>query len=157
MTADPGEVASALGLGYINESEDFADPIYMYSSQICGSIPLFRMYSNDMKDHFYTADAGERDRTIADGGYADEGILGYVLPANAAAVQTQKSETAPTTKPAGAPTDKTADEAPLTNSNTNSNTKAGTSSQIKSTSQTTLLFPGSTGACVLASLFRISH
>jgi hypothetical protein len=38
------------------------------------------MYNGGMGDHFYTIDAGERDRAVGSLGYVDEGIACYVLP-----------------------------------------------------------------------------
>ncbi|KAL4877002.1 hypothetical protein BJY04DRAFT_222504 [Aspergillus karnatakaensis] len=43
-------------------------------------VPLFRLYSQDALDHFYTVSAMERDATIGQFGYYDEGISGYVFP-----------------------------------------------------------------------------
>jgi hypothetical protein len=49
---------------------------WMASSALCGSTPLFRLYSGSA-GHFYTIDAGERASAIASG-YVDEGISGHV-------------------------------------------------------------------------------
>ena len=38
--------------------------------------PLYRMYSQKDKDHFYTSDAAERDRATTEG-YVNEGVVGY--------------------------------------------------------------------------------
>jgi hypothetical protein len=45
---------------------------------VCGSTPLFRLFSSAAGNHFYTISASERDNAIANFGYADEGIAGHV-------------------------------------------------------------------------------
>ncbi len=47
---------------------------------LCGAIPLYRLYSETASDHFYTTSAAERDNAIAQYGYRDEGVAGYVWP-----------------------------------------------------------------------------
>ncbi|KAG2126594.1 hypothetical protein DEU56DRAFT_742860, partial [Suillus clintonianus] len=49
-------------------------------SNICGSIPLYRLYSADGTDHFYTTSLSEADNAVAKLNYASEGIAAYVLP-----------------------------------------------------------------------------
>ncbi|KAJ7918206.1 hypothetical protein B0H13DRAFT_2321686 [Mycena leptocephala] len=55
---------------------------FIYPSQICGSIPFYRMYSSATAAHFYTINETDRDARLASGGWADEGIAGYVLDLN---------------------------------------------------------------------------
>lgn len=44
------------------------------------AVPFFRTYNPSQIDHFYTTDAGERDRAVSLSGYVDEGIVAYVYP-----------------------------------------------------------------------------
>lgn len=53
---------------------------YIYAEQVCGSIPLYRTYDVAGTDHFYTTNEQEYEGVVA-GGFANEGIVGYVLPA----------------------------------------------------------------------------
>ncbi|KAJ3562052.1 hypothetical protein NP233_g9815 [Leucocoprinus birnbaumii] len=53
---------------------------YLYTSQVCGSVPLYRLYSASRFDNFYTINSTERQNNINNGLYADQGIVGYVLP-----------------------------------------------------------------------------
>ncbi|KAF7324395.1 hypothetical protein MVEN_02645500 [Mycena venus] len=55
---------------------------YIYPTQICGSIPYYRLDNSGATDHFYTVSEAERESTLAEGGWSDEGIVGYVLPPN---------------------------------------------------------------------------
>jgi hypothetical protein len=72
-TTDPG--CEGVG-GAINEGS-FG---YIGVTQIEGSTPLYRLFHSQPNDHFYTADAAERDyaKTL---GYKDEGVAGYVFTA----------------------------------------------------------------------------
>lgn len=54
---------------------------YVSSVQLPYTVPLYRVYKALLYDHFYTVDAQVKDSCIANLGYTDEGILGYVLPA----------------------------------------------------------------------------
>ncbi|KAJ7627980.1 hypothetical protein DFH06DRAFT_1006585, partial [Mycena polygramma] len=65
--------AAATG-GYV--LEDLA-PMFIYPTQVCGSVPLYRSYSSAKTDHFYTTSQSEQD-TLQ--GYNFELIAGYVLP-----------------------------------------------------------------------------
>ncbi|MEE2644648.1 MAG: hypothetical protein VYD19_06910 [Myxococcota bacterium] len=44
----------------------------------CGAVPLYRLYKASVDNHFYTLNAGERDRAADMLGYQREGIAGYV-------------------------------------------------------------------------------
>lgn len=47
----------------------------------CGSTPLYRVFHAGNNHHFYTISAAERDNAVANLGYADEGVAGYVWQA----------------------------------------------------------------------------
>jgi hypothetical protein len=71
-----GERDAALRGGYANEgAAGFA-----FLSEEPGTIPLFRLFSSSLHDHFYTTSAAERDQALSRFGYIDEGIAAYVLP-----------------------------------------------------------------------------
>ncbi|KAJ6590502.1 hypothetical protein DFH09DRAFT_1358712 [Mycena vulgaris] len=53
--------------------------MYLYPTQLCGSVPLYRSYSEIRTHHFYTADAVERDQA-ASSGYVYQLVAGYVFP-----------------------------------------------------------------------------
>ncbi|KAJ7486928.1 hypothetical protein FB451DRAFT_1554084 [Mycena latifolia] len=69
---------------------DSGPAMYIYPTQICGSVPLYRLHSGDLRDHFYTIDAAERDAAV---GYADEGITGYVFPPSSGSAGTTTKTT----------------------------------------------------------------
>ncbi|KAH7662456.1 hypothetical protein AAVH_43583, partial [Aphelenchoides avenae] len=46
------------------------------------TVPFYRMYRLDVHDHFYTTNAAEVASAKA-GGYAEEGVVGFILPAKA--------------------------------------------------------------------------
>lgn len=76
-TTSAAELSTAVGSnGYTFEGV----PGWIYPSQVCGSIPLFRTYDAQGTDHFYTTSQAEYESVVA-GGFADEGVVGYVLPA----------------------------------------------------------------------------
>ncbi|KAJ7921974.1 hypothetical protein B0H13DRAFT_1604063, partial [Mycena leptocephala] len=75
-TISTAERDSAVKNGYALQTE----PIYIYPTQICGSIPLFRLFSATGKNNFYTTSESERLNFIANEGYTDVEIAGYVLP-----------------------------------------------------------------------------
>ncbi|KAJ6465571.1 hypothetical protein DFH09DRAFT_529576 [Mycena vulgaris] len=52
---------------------------YIYPTQICGSVPFYRLSKLALHDHFFTASETERIVYIDSQGYADEGIAGYVF------------------------------------------------------------------------------
>lgn len=51
---------------------------YWSPRPLCGSTPLYRMYSAEAGNHFYTISAPERDNAIGNLGYRDEGVVGHV-------------------------------------------------------------------------------
>ena len=63
-------------LGYNREGTQ----AYVYTAQVCGSIPLYRTYDVQGTDHFYTPSEQEYEEVVA-GGFANEGITGYIMPA----------------------------------------------------------------------------
>ncbi|KAJ6450185.1 hypothetical protein C8R45DRAFT_946950 [Mycena sanguinolenta] len=69
------ERATALASGYV----DYMTPAgYIYPSQICGSVPLYRLHFIAANpDYIYTTSVTERDNAIAMG-FAYEGVAGYV-------------------------------------------------------------------------------
>ncbi|KAJ7115682.1 hypothetical protein C8R44DRAFT_983712 [Mycena epipterygia] len=75
-TISTTERDNAIKNGYVLQSE----VIFIYPTQICGSVPLFRLFSATGKDNFYTTSESERLDFIANDGYADVEIAGYVLP-----------------------------------------------------------------------------
>ncbi|KAK0219886.1 hypothetical protein IW262DRAFT_1460997 [Armillaria fumosa] len=78
-TTDEAQRNNAINnLGFNDE----AIPGYIYpsTSQLCGSVPFYRMHQPTTHDHFYTTNAAERDNAIKNGRYQEEYIAGYVLP-----------------------------------------------------------------------------
>lgn len=51
---------------------------YVYSAAGANRTPLYRLYRNDIGDHFYTIHANERDTAVAHLKYRYEGVAGYV-------------------------------------------------------------------------------
>ncbi|KAF8968623.1 hypothetical protein BDZ97DRAFT_1799323 [Flammula alnicola] len=56
---------------------------YVYSSQVCGSIPLLGAWNQQFGDHYYTTDAVDHSALLALSGWVDAGIAAYVLPSSA--------------------------------------------------------------------------
>ncbi|KAJ6576926.1 hypothetical protein DFH09DRAFT_1148793 [Mycena vulgaris] len=52
---------------------------YIYPTQICGSVPFYRLSKLALHDHFFIASETERIEYIESQGYSDEGIAGYVF------------------------------------------------------------------------------
>lgn len=78
-TISTAERDAALQNGYILDPPP-PDPVtYIYPTQICGSTPFYRLFSAAGQDNFYTASESERFDFIANRGYADVEIAGYVL------------------------------------------------------------------------------
>ncbi|KAF7356193.1 hypothetical protein MVEN_00950600 [Mycena venus] len=73
-TTSPDEVIALEAQGYVLESQT---PGYVYTTQICNSVPLYGLFSVSNNDHFLTTSASERASSIA-GGYTDRGIAAYV-------------------------------------------------------------------------------
>jgi hypothetical protein len=44
----------------------------------CGAAPLYRLYHADSDNHFYTTSPVERESVLANLGYLDEGVAGYI-------------------------------------------------------------------------------
>ncbi|KAF7366163.1 Excalibur calcium-binding domain-containing protein [Mycena venus] len=76
FTLDTTEATNAVSStgGYVLEN---LAPMFVYSSQICGTVPLLRYWSAGNSDHFYTISTTEVDNMP---GYSFERIEGYVLP-----------------------------------------------------------------------------
>ncbi|KAF8968604.1 hypothetical protein BDZ97DRAFT_1799249 [Flammula alnicola] len=55
---------------------------YVYSSQVCGSVPLLGAWNQKFGDHYYTTDADDHSALLAVGGWVDAGITAYVLPSS---------------------------------------------------------------------------
>ncbi|KAJ7616118.1 hypothetical protein FB45DRAFT_841768 [Roridomyces roridus] len=71
-----------VGLDEANGYASVPNPptLYIYATQVCGSVPVYRLYSAAGTDSFYTTSEAERLQFIANDGYTDLGIMGYVLP-----------------------------------------------------------------------------
>jgi hypothetical protein len=77
-TISTTERDNALQNGYVVVA---GDPFtYIYPTQVCGSVPYYRLYHETKKDNFYTTSESERLDFIANQGYTDIEISGYVLP-----------------------------------------------------------------------------
>ncbi|KAJ7624233.1 hypothetical protein DFH06DRAFT_1008532, partial [Mycena polygramma] len=72
-TANTTERDNALQNGY-------ALAVYIYPTQICGSVPFYYLKNAAKKSNFYTTSESERLAFIANEGYTDVEIVGYVLP-----------------------------------------------------------------------------
>jgi len=51
---------------------------YWASSEVCGAVPLYRLYNGSAQNHFYTISAGERDNAVNNLGYRFEAVAGWV-------------------------------------------------------------------------------
>ncbi|KAJ7286868.1 hypothetical protein C8J57DRAFT_1049238 [Mycena rebaudengoi] len=77
-TRSTSERNAAARMGeYTQEGDGIAG--YVYATQICESVPLYRLYNGHAQDHLYTADEGERHDAVGGKGYILEGIAGYVV------------------------------------------------------------------------------
>ncbi|KAJ7617112.1 hypothetical protein FB45DRAFT_1063650 [Roridomyces roridus] len=77
-TMNSSEVTAAQQNGY--ETSGNPSTVYIYPTQVCGSVPVYRLYSSSGTDNFYTTSESERLEFIANEGYVDVEITGYVLP-----------------------------------------------------------------------------
>ncbi|KAG6915539.1 hypothetical protein DXG01_011004 [Tephrocybe rancida] len=53
---------------------------YIHTTPVEGTVPLYRLYSIGLTDHYLTASEDEKDHAIKRRGYHLEGILGYLYP-----------------------------------------------------------------------------
>lgn len=51
---------------------------YLSPDATCGGTPLYRLYSAEYSNHFYTISEAERDNAVATYGYRYEAVIGYV-------------------------------------------------------------------------------
>ena len=80
-TTDAAERNSAVkNLQYV--FEDVVGYVFPPDAKCGGGRPLYRLFSQGARDHFYTSDAAERDKAMT-GGYVDEGIAAYAPRATA--------------------------------------------------------------------------
>jgi hypothetical protein len=78
-TTDWNEAMAAQAAGYLQYG-----PIgKCFTTQVRGSVPLYRLYADPIVDHFYTIDDNEANQA-ARYGYVREGVACYVFPSNAA-------------------------------------------------------------------------
>ncbi|KAF7328358.1 hypothetical protein MVEN_02551300 [Mycena venus] len=77
LVANTTELADALNSGYVLSGEP---EVYIYPTQICGSVPFYYLNNAAKKSNFYTAVESERLDFITNQGYTDVYIAGYVLP-----------------------------------------------------------------------------
>ncbi|KAJ7831387.1 hypothetical protein B0H14DRAFT_3464082 [Mycena olivaceomarginata] len=54
-------------------------PVYIYPTQICGSVPFYRLFNAAAQDTFYTISESERLDFITNQGYTDVEIAAYLL------------------------------------------------------------------------------
>ncbi|KAJ7758693.1 hypothetical protein B0H16DRAFT_1720783 [Mycena metata] len=80
-TTNTTERDNAIAIGYVPVANDLST--FIYPTQICGSVPFYRLYNAAKMDNFYTTSESERVDFIANQGYADVEIAGYVLPSTA--------------------------------------------------------------------------
>ncbi|KAJ6586537.1 hypothetical protein DFH09DRAFT_910690, partial [Mycena vulgaris] len=75
-TTNATERSNALAAGY----SDYATTGYIYPTQVCGSVPLYRAhFIGANTDYIYTTSVTERDNAIVNQRFVDEGIAGYVI------------------------------------------------------------------------------
>ncbi|KAJ7906782.1 hypothetical protein B0H13DRAFT_2333133 [Mycena leptocephala] len=79
-TISTTERDSALQNGYTFGGAGTDSVYYIYPTQLCGSVPFYRLYQESTKTNFYTISESERLDYIANHGYTDIEIAGYVLP-----------------------------------------------------------------------------
>jgi hypothetical protein len=77
-TISTTERDNAIAAGYTLYT---AEPVvYIYPTQICGSVPFYRLHNPASQDNFYTISESERLEFITSQGYEDVEIAGYLLP-----------------------------------------------------------------------------
>ncbi|KAJ7292538.1 hypothetical protein C8J57DRAFT_1266265 [Mycena rebaudengoi] len=77
-TISTTERDNALQNGYLNVS---SDPFtFIYPTQVCESVPFYHLFHKTKTDNFYTTSESEGLDFLANQGYTDIGIAGYVLP-----------------------------------------------------------------------------
>lgn len=57
---------------------------YVYSTQVCGSVPLLAAFNAAAGGHYYTTKVNDHAELITLAGWVDAGIAAYVLPLSAA-------------------------------------------------------------------------
>ena len=76
-TTDAGEYNFLPSVGWQQEGTDG----YILPTQASGLLPLYRLYLNAAGGlHLWTIDVNERNYLVANAGWVDEGIAGYVIP-----------------------------------------------------------------------------
>jgi hypothetical protein len=60
--------------GYVKET----NAARVFATQALGSLPLYRLWSSTVGDHFYTTSAEEAETALVSDGYSYEGVAGYV-------------------------------------------------------------------------------
>ena len=94
------ELGHTIGLGHISDTNQIMNPYYTGSRSLGsgdiagaqklygtpnlanGAIPVYRMYSPTIMDHFYTTNFDEYMTGAVKVGYSQEGILGYLYQTN---------------------------------------------------------------------------
>jgi hypothetical protein len=51
---------------------------YIATTQLPGTVPMYRMLNTTNQQHFYTTNPAEHASVLAKGGFTDEGVVGYV-------------------------------------------------------------------------------
>ena len=55
---------------------------YVFRDEKGGGIPMYRLWNPELNDHLYTCEKLEKEVALAERGYRDEGVVGYVYPGN---------------------------------------------------------------------------
>jgi hypothetical protein len=77
-TISTTERDNAIQNGY-RDASGGASTAYIYPTEVCGSVPLYRLHSDTKTDNIYTTSKSERVDLITEG-YTDMGVAGYVVP-----------------------------------------------------------------------------
>ncbi|MFE1645643.1 metallophosphoesterase [Microbacterium sp. P01] len=88
-TIDPTErdkVVTEMARDWTYEGARF----FAYTSQVPGTVPLYRFWSASLRGHFYTAEKSERDFVVATwpSTWTEEGVAYYVYPAGSPVANT---------------------------------------------------------------------